>query len=1019
MALLGPSLVLGAGLAVWTPSAALGDIGGQPSRVHALEGVRIVTGPASEPISGTVVIRDGKVAMVGSGAEIPPDAVRHDLTGRWLYAGWVEPYLVLPAGDSDPAAAAGVGHPNPRVRSQVRAVDSLPLDPGRLEELREAGFTAAQIVPADGVFRGVSSVAALGDGPPSPQVLRPQHAQVLVLNWGRWNSLQYPTSLMGAVALARQTLYDARWHQEAWERWERDPAATDRPGESASLRALRPLLARTMPVVLESASFEMLPRVLNLAREFGVHPIVVSKRSDHHRIIERLAPWLEEANGTLIASVDYPDAPEWLGRDGRSDVPLERLVEWERAPADLALLEAAGVDFAVTAHGLDSATELLERLRTAVAHGLSPATALAAVTTRPAALLGVSHRVGTIETDKDADFLVATGPLFEAGTRVEAVWVDGVPYGPAPRRATADDVTGEWELIRPDPPDGAQTVLEFAHREGVWTGTHREPTPAPDAADAAGPEATDPAPPASLADVSLERGVLSFGRGGETYRLQRNGAFLRGDRQRPGAPPESVLARRARPAPEASPSPLLSASAPDWPVQYDEAGAPAAVLVRGATVWTCGPQGTLEASDLLVQRGRITGVGASLPVPDQALVIDGTGLHVTPGLVDCHSHSAISGGVNECTESCTAEVRVSDAVSANSEATYRELAGGLTVANLLHGSCNPIGGQNAVIKLRWGQSAQEMRFAAAPAGIKFALGENVKRSAWDSEAARDRYPSARTDVEQFLRDRLHAADDYRRRWEEWRRRGQGSVPRRDLELDALAEVLNGTRLVHCHCYRADEILMLLRVAEDFGFRVATLQHGMEAYKVANELAEHGAGVSCFTDWWTSKLENRDAIPYASEILWRRGVNVSFNSDSADQSRRMNLEAAKAVKYGGVPDAEALKFVTLNPATQLGVDDRIGSLEVGKDGDFVLWSGHPLSDLSVCQQTWIDGVKRFDRLDDLVARRAAEDLRERLLDKAEALSGDKAPATTPDEDEDKHEDELERGACVPGETCCGD
>ena len=425
-----------------------------------------------------------------------------------------------------------------------------------------------------------------------------------------------------------------------------------------------------------------------------------------------------------------------------------------------------------------------------------------------------------------------------------------------------------------------------------------------------------------------------------------------------------------------------SASAASWPP--DPEPAPRAVLVRGATIWTCGPEGVLQNADLLAVGGKIQRIGTQLAAPADALVIEARGKHLTPGLIDCHSHSDIVGSVNEFTHSCTAEVRVADVVNSRSMALYRELAGGLTCANQLHGSANAIGGQNAVIKLRWGASPQGLIFAGAPAGIKFALGENPKRANWASGSAR--YPKTRMGVEQVIRERFLAARDYERRWRDFeRRQGKSGIlpPRRDLQLEALVEVLNGTRLVHAHSYRQDEILMLLRLADEFGFRVATFQHVLEGYKVADELARAGSGASSFSDWWAYKFEVYDAIPYSGSLMAERGVVVSFNSDSSELARRLNLEAAKAVKYGGTSEAEALLFVTLNAARQLGIAARVGSLEAGKDADFVLWNGHPLSTYTLCEQTWIDGRRYFDRSRDLEARAAMQAERELLLEKARA------------------------------------
>lgn len=407
---------------------------------------------------------------------------------------------------------------------------------------------------------------------------------------------------------------------------------------------------------------------------------------------------------------------------------------------------------------------------------------------------------------------------------------------------------------------------------------------------------------------------------------------------------------------------------------------PSAVVVRNATVWTSGPQGILTEADLLVVGGKIQAVGRDLSAPPGAVEIDGRGKHVTAGLIDAHSHTAVDGSVNEGTNIVTAEVRIADVLDSEDPNLYRELAGGLTTANVLHGSANAIGGQNAVIKLRWGLPADQLLFKEAPQGIKFALGENPKQSNWNVDERR--YPQTRMGVEQAIISAFEAARDLDRKLSA--KPDANRVPaRRDLQLEALVEIMNGKRLVHAHSYRADEILMLLGLAKRFGFRVATFQHGLEGYKVADEIAAQGSGASIFTDWWAYKYEVIDAIPWAGAILASRGVVTSFNSDSNELARRMNLEAAKAVRYGGLEPAEALKFVTLNPAKQLGVGDRIGSLEKGKDGDFVVWSGDPLSTYTVAEQTWIEGRKYFDRTIDLAARDTVMKERQALLEKTKA------------------------------------
>jgi imidazolonepropionase-like amidohydrolase len=411
---------------------------------------------------------------------------------------------------------------------------------------------------------------------------------------------------------------------------------------------------------------------------------------------------------------------------------------------------------------------------------------------------------------------------------------------------------------------------------------------------------------------------------------------------------------------------------------------PPAILIRNATIWTSGPKGILTNASVMISAGKVQAIGDNLSdAGPNTLVIDGQGLHVTPGLIDCHSHTAILGSVNEATLPCTAMVRIQDVVNSETGNIYEQLAGGLTAANLLHGSANPIGGQNCVIKLRDGASPQGLIFDAAPPGIKFALGENVKQSGWGDRAT-TRFPQTRMGVRTFINNRFTAAREYLAEFDRCKKNGS-LPPRRDLELEALGEIIQGQRWIHCHSYRQDEILMLIRLMESFGVKVATFQHVLEGYKVADEIAKHGAGGSTFSDWWAYKFEVYDAIPYNGSLMRDRGVVVSFNSDSSELARRLYLEASKAVKYGGTPEAEALKFVTLNPAKQLRIDEHVGSLEPGKDADFAIWSKSPLDSGTVCLSTWIEGKKYFDRA--LAPERAArlEKEREDLIAKAKKIS----------------------------------
>jgi len=409
---------------------------------------------------------------------------------------------------------------------------------------------------------------------------------------------------------------------------------------------------------------------------------------------------------------------------------------------------------------------------------------------------------------------------------------------------------------------------------------------------------------------------------------------------------------------------------------------PHLILVNDATIWTCGPKGILKGWDILFQDGKIRRIARNISIPrGNALVINGRGKHITPGIIDAHSHMA-GASINEGFESVTAEVRMQDVINSDAISLYRGLAGGLTVVNLLHGSANPIGGQTVILRLRWGSDPKGLIFKKAPPGIKLALGENVKRSNWNDPTKR--YPKTRMGVEQVIRDAFQAAVDYRKRWQTYNRNSQLQrttiPPRRNLELEALVDVLEGKREVNVHSYRQDEILMMTRIAEDFGFKVGIFQHVLEGYKVAERIKKHGSTASTFSDWWNYKYEVIDAIPYNGALMHQVGVNVSFNSDSDELARRLNLEAAKAVKYGNLNEEEAFKLVTINPARQLKIDRWVGSLEVGKDADFVIWSGHPLSTYSVCEQTWIQGRQYFSRAQDQYYRERDARLRQKLIQK---------------------------------------
>ncbi len=418
-------------------------------------------------------------------------------------------------------------------------------------------------------------------------------------------------------------------------------------------------------------------------------------------------------------------------------------------------------------------------------------------------------------------------------------------------------------------------------------------------------------------------------------------------------------------------------------------------LIRNATVLTV-TKGTVPNGRVLIENGKIAAIGKNVSAPADATVVDAAGKYLMPGIIDCHSHTAIEGGVNEGTVSDSSMVNINDVIDPYDVNIYRALAGGLTVSNVLHGSANAIGGQTVVIKLRWGKTAPEMLFEGAKPGIKFALGENPKRQGYPTQsffsrgpALERRYPGTRMGVEEVIRESFTEAKNYQATWKKYNdriARGEHPIPpRRDLRLEPLVEVLEGKRYVHAHCYRSDEILMLIRVADQMGFKIRTFQHALEGYKVAKEIAAHGAGVSTFSDWWGYKIEAYDATPYNAAILMRKGVMVSLNSDSDELQRHLNLEAAKTMRYGGLSETEALAMVTINPAKQLGIDDKVGSIEVGKSADLVLFDKHPLDTFSKPLKVWIDGHEYFDRDKDLEKRPEFERRKKALEDKLNAAA----------------------------------
>lgn len=956
-------------------------------RVHALVGGRIVVAPGQVIENGTLVLRDGVVEAVGANLTPPADARVWDVTGRTLYAGFIESGTTLflpeawkpvaPRADDAPPAATPPAAPAPRTgtyawnsritpeRSAGRAL--LP-DVKGAEKLRALGFTAVNAAPARGIFRGTGALVGTGTSGFNTGLVLPATAQEVGFELGSFTDRTYPTSLMGAMALVRQTLLDAQWYAAA----EPATAGRERPEANESLAALGPIVRGAQTVLFDTTDELDVPRILGLAAEFKLK-VALRGNGTEYRVRDLLA----KAKVPVVLPLDFPEVPEVEVAERAVDLQLHELQHWELAPANAARLAEAGVPIAFTTAKLKKPeTEFWARVRKAVTRGLSPDTALAALTTTPAGLLGVGATHGTLESGRVANVVVADGDLFKSDVAaIELVWVDGDPFELETWQRL--DVRGTWKLAWTGGKGPEELVIRGAR---------------PNRPQA---KAGDKDLPTSLADKNtllLFAPAELFGTTGGTVRLSATGKGdeLSGTGELPDGTALRWTATRTAPFKPEAPKPDAAKSVEKFfaTTGVYPAGAygraslpeqPAVLLVKNATIWTSGPAGNLEQADLLVRAGKIEQVGKNIAAPAGAVVIDATGKHLTPGLIDCHSHTAVNRGINEGASAITVEVRVGDVIDPTDIGLYRELAGGTTTANVLHGSANPMGGQNQVIKLRWGAGAEALKFAGAQPGVKFALGENVVRA--NGLAARTRYPMSRMGVPEIMLDVFNRAREYGAAWDAFRAKKTAVAPRRDLRLEAALEILKGDRLIHIHSYRSDEILAFIKLAEQLHLNVGTFQHILEGYKVASEIAKIGAGGSSFSDWWGYKFEVFDAIPYNGALMTWGGVTVSFNSDSDELARRLNTEAAKAVKYGGIAPIEALKFVTINPAKQLRIDKQVGSLEVGKDADFVIWNGSPLSTLARPDQTWIDGRRYFDRDEDKQLRATAATERAALLQKA--------------------------------------
>jgi N-acetylglucosamine-6-phosphate deacetylase len=1047
------------------------DVGITENKVNdfLITNARITLEPGVVIDQGSLWIQDGKIVAVGTSLRANEGLRVIDLKGKSISPGWIDAGL-----ETDlPEFAPNQGSPHWNLeitpqRSVANSVETL----ANLQKLRRAGITTALFAPKEGILKGTSAAAMTADAPLAVNLIRADvamHVRLTVSRSGGRNN--YPSSPMGAVALARQTFLDSQWYDSALRAHLGAPDSL-KPESNAALEAIQKHIQAGKPFIFDTFNEQYVLRADSFAKEFGLKALLKGTGQEY-QLLEPIA----KTGRTLILPVNFPKPPNVSTLDAVLETELEELMHWELAPENPARLDRAGVPFVLTSSGLSDPAEWLPQIRKAIARGLDPNKALAALTTKPAELLGIADQVGKIRPGLWANFIVSKGDLFAEDSRIEEVWVRGTP--PANSFKNDHDISGLWDVAildvrSPTNPKPSFEPFQLSIKDSTKKiaasillppAPAAEPAPAPSAEPAAPPAAEPPAAPAPAsaaepaaapaaepapapapaaepaaeskpksdskpqateeklqsprwAELTLTaslkaKALATKSTNAEAPQTAPSGVALLSMAllAATDAPPTllgsirladgtELIVRGTRSASQPEPNregetkkatkqesdkekanPILSTLRyPFASLGFESTPEqPNLLVIQNTTIWTCGPQGILRDADMIVRQGKIEAIGIDLQVPAGAAIIDGSQFEISPGLIDCHSHMATDSGVNEGTQAVTAEVRIGDFINAEDVTLYRQLAGGLTTANILHGSANPIGGQNQVIKLRWGHAYEDLKFQSAPAGIKFALGENVKQSNW-TDVNRTRYPQSRMGVEQIFRSRFLAAKEYDRDWKAWSASHKGLPPRRDLELEAIAEILRGERWIHCHSYRQDEILALIRVCDEFGIKIGSLQHILEGYKVADAIAKHGATASTFSDWWAYKLEVYDAIPHNGALMHNQGIVVSFNSDDAELGRHMNHEAAKAVKYGGLDPHTALQFVTLNPAKQLRIDNRVGSLEIGKDADFVLWKGSPLSVRARCEQTWIDGRKYFDRQLDAQMRIRDGQLHRQLVQK---------------------------------------
>ncbi|WP_426429724.1 amidohydrolase family protein [Winogradskyella sp. HB-48] len=924
------------------------------SNYTALTNAKIYVSPTEVIENATLLIKDGKVVNVGSSVSIPKNTATIDVSGKTIYPSFIDIYTTFGVkkperGGNGPRYGASRSgfYWNDHVMPEQDVMASFEYDSKSASEMHELGFGVVNTHIPDGIVRGTGALIALNnDADNSLRVVDGETTQHFSFSRSVKSRQSYPSSIMGSMALLRQMYNDAKWY-----------AGGNIDTKDLSLEALNN--NTSLLQIFEAGSRANLLRADKVGDESNVQYTIVGGGDEYERINE-----VKATKATIILPIDFRLAYDVENAHLASTLSLADMRAWNQEPHNPRLLAENGIRFALTTHGLKSKKSFKSNLMKAIESGLSKQKALEALTTIPASLLGKSDVLGTLKAGSYANFLITSGDIFDEKTKLYENWVQGNAH--VIEDMNTKDIDGDYNFKLA----GEDYKLEISNS-----------TSKPNAKLESGDKILG-----SKLSYTNDWINLTFKTADSTksefIRVVANTAndnSLNGKAIMPNGNELSFFAGKAssneqddskkkdKKDSESSNESMSPITYPNLAFGFTEQPKSETLLFKNATIWTNENDGVLENTDLLIKNGKISKIGKNLS-DKNAKVIDATGKHITAGIIDEHSHIAAA-SINEGGQNSSAEVTIEDVIDDEDINIYRNLAGGVTSIQILHGSANPIGGRSAIIKLKWGEAAENLIYDNSPKFIKFALGENVKQTRVSNN---ERFPQSRMGVEQVFIDyftRAKAYDDAKK---------SGKPYRKDAEMEVLAEILNKERFISCHSYVQSEINMLMKVAEQFNFNINTFTHILEGYKVADKMKNHGVGGSTFSDWWAYKYEVNDAIPYNAAIMHNAGVITAINSDDAEMSRRLNQEAAKSVKYGGISEEEALKFVTLNPAKLLHLDDRVGSLKVGKDADIVLWTDHPLSVYAKAEKTIIEGVTYFDLERDKQMREAIKKEKSELI-----------------------------------------